>query len=218
MIGALRDALDELAETGFIATRMNMPEFYALARSLGSAVSARKGGPLFERISPTPRDQASPRSLSSVYGLGAFPFHTDAAHHRVPPRYVAMRLAEGARSNTPTMIVDLDPSRLSRGMRATLRREMWLVAGGLSRTFYAPILDRNEACIRFDPGCMRQPAGTTLTGGSMLLEHIRAAELVQVDWESETTLVLDNWRLLHSRAPASLDDCSNRTLLRCLLT
>ena len=148
-----------------------MPEFEGLASALGRSVPARRGGEATDRLRPTLPQNAPPRSLSATYGLAAFPFHTDGAHHRVPPRFVLMRLADGAASGTPTLLVDGYRSLIDAVDRKMLARETWLVHGGFGRTFYAPILDTARGLLRFDPGCMRHPAGTAPKGGG----HLNAA-------------------------------------------
>ena len=130
--------LAALAGDGFAVTRTSLEEFDALATRLGSSVSVRRNGPITDQLMPTPSDQAAPRSLSAIYGLGTFPFHTDAAHHRVPPRYVLMRLADGATSTTPTQLVDAEPGAFTLPDSKTLTRETWLVRGGFDERSTRP--------------------------------------------------------------------------------
>lgn len=113
MSNELQTIPEAVAEVGFVVTETTMREFEMLGRSLGIPVSVRPGGPTTYRLTPTPVSEAAPRSLSAIYGLDAFPFHTDAAHHRVPPRYLILRLADGARSDTPTVVVDARPDRFN---------------------------------------------------------------------------------------------------------
>ena len=210
--------LAALERDGFAVTRTSLEEFDALATRLGTSVPVRRGGPTTDRLMPTPPDEAAPRSLSAIYGLGTFPFHTDAAHHRVPPRYLLMRLADGAASTTPTLLVDADPRSFRLPHSKTLTRKTWLVRGGLGRTFYAPILDPSRRFLRFDPGCMSPPAGTFLKGQEILTRRLALSrQELEIEWATDTTLVADNWRVLHSRPSIPAGDTS-RVLLRKLLT
>jgi hypothetical protein len=129
---------------GFFVTDTTAEEFKVLGHSLGVPVRTRPGGALTERLRPTSVGDAPSRSLSRLHGLGVFPFHTDAAHHRLSPRYVLMRLADGSRSNTPTLLVDADPRSLSPSDTTSLARETWLIHGGFGRTFYSSILDSSR--------------------------------------------------------------------------
>lgn len=182
-----------------MVTETTETEFEALGRALGTPVSVRPGGPATDRLTPVGVEDAQLRSLSAVHGLGAFPYHTDAAHHRLPPRYLVMRLADGACSETPTLLVDVDAMALGADEVRSLSRETWLVRGGFGRTFYAPVLDRARCLVRFDPGCMSQPSGTRLTGQGILEQRLKDSSAVEIHWNPGTTLVADNWRVLHSR-------------------
>jgi hypothetical protein len=204
----------EIARRGYVALETSMQEFEELSLGLGEPICVRPGGPTLETLKPLNRESASPRSLSAAHGLGTFPFHTDAAHHRSPPRYLALRLADHCCGVTPTLVIDADPQRFSAAERMTLRRETWLVQGGFNRTFYAPILDQRGTILRFDPGCMVEPAGTQLVGHEILAQRFETA--AAVSWKPGTTLFVDNWRVLHAR-PAVVRGDESRTLVRMLL-
>jgi hypothetical protein len=193
-----------------------MQEFDALGRQLGRAVSVRPGGPRTDRLRPTARTEARPRSLSASYGLGELPFHTDAAHHVVPPRYVLLRLDDAAIAKAPTLVAVVRPTEFSVREAATLSRETWLVRPGRARAFYAPIFDRSRMMVRFDADCMSQPAGTKLTGASVLEARLSSVPIQEVWWMSGRTLVLDNWRALHARPKIERGD-ADRALLRQLI-
>jgi len=210
------DLQTSLRAKGFLVTATTADEFKVLARSLGEPVPVRPSGALMDCLRPVSAADAPARSLSALHGLGTFPFHTDAAHHRVPPRYLLLRLADGATSETPTLLVDSDPSYLSRSDAATLSRETWLIQGGFGRTFYSPVLDRSRMLLRFDLGCMRQPAGTRLRAPEILERLLGNSQVVEVAWQPRTTLVLDNWRVLHGRPAVDASD-TGRVLMRQLL-
>ncbi len=88
--------------------------------------------------------------------------------------------------------------------------------GGLGRTFYAPILDAARRAVRYDPGCMSQPAGTKLIGADLIDEFVQAATATTIEWTESRTLVVDNWRVLHGRPAVKTADTS-RTLMRTLV-
>lgn len=138
------------------------------------------------------------------------------ASHRVPPRYLILRLADGASSGTPTLVVDARPDMFDSDELKTLSRESWLVKGGLGRTFYAPILDPSRMLLRFDAACMVQPSGTRLLGQEILQQRLEESPIAEINWGARTTLVADNWRVFHSR-PAVNQVETPRVLLRTLL-
>jgi hypothetical protein len=208
---------EALRVDGFVVTRAGVEEFEALAGDLGRPVAVRRGGPTTDELMPTAKGQAAARSLSAIYGLGSFPFHTDAASHRVPPRYLLMRLADGVSSTTPTLLVDADPRSFCLHDSKVLMRERWLVRGGLGRTFYAPVLDPSQRFLRFDTGCMSPPSGTVLRGHEIIDRRLARTPPVAIEWATNVTLIADNWRVLHSRPGVALAD-ERRILLRKLLT
>jgi hypothetical protein len=207
---------DAVRKNGFVVVQTTAREFEHLGASLGIAVSGRRGGPTTDRLTPMPAVAAPPRSLSAIFGLSEFPFHTDGAHHRVPPRYLLLRLADGAQAETPTLVADGRLAELDRDEASLLSREMWLVKGGRGRTFYAPIFDASRMLLRFDLGCMDAPAGTRLDGAQVIHEHLARGPVEEITWCTGTTLVLDNWRVFHARPSVSAGDHS-RTLLRMMI-
>jgi hypothetical protein len=213
----LRRIFAALSADGFVVTRTRGEEFEALARDLGNPVAVRRDGPTTDELVPTATSQAAPRSLSAIHDLGSFPFHTDAAHHRVPPRYLLMRLADGGSSTTPTLLVDANPRSVCLPDSKVLMREQWLVRGGFGRTFYAPVLDPSKRFLRFDSGCMTPPSGTVLRGRAIIDRWLARTPPAVIAWATNITLVADNWRILHSRPALAVTD-EHRVLLRKLLT
>lgn len=172
-----------------------------LARHLGDPVSARSAAPLPERLIPTDAADAAPNSLSSRYGLGSFPFHTDAAHHREPPRILLMR-SVGASVDIATRLVDLHG--VVSPCLSSLRGGTWLVNAGQTR-FYAPMVVRRgrESTVRFDPGCMRAVSARAREVEHHLESVLTTANATPIRWRPGKALIVDNWRCLHGRPPAS---------------
>lgn len=52
-----------------------------------------------------PRATSTPNTYSGIFGLGRFPFHTDLAHWRRPPRYLMLRCVKGF-DDVPTLLLD----------------------------------------------------------------------------------------------------------------
>jgi L-asparagine oxygenase len=151
--------------------------------------------------------------------MGRFPFHTDAAHHRAPPRFVLLRIADGSETTTPTELVDFNSLSISRADVETLRREPWLVRGGVGLKFFSAILfgDGVNLVLRFDPGCMRPASGTNPCGHDILSDALAVAGTRRVDWRPGRMVVFDNWRFLHAR-PAVQPNDNGRILERILVT
>ena len=163
---------------------------------------ASTGGPLVSTLTPTPTAEAKPRSLSRKHGLGAFPPHTDAAHHRIPPRMTALRLVSGSRPNRPTLLFDWS-GVADEALRSDLRYGVWLVRAGRHR-FYRPaieVLSDGRTLIRYDQGCMTPATPRAERAVSLIDEYSNRASQTLIEWREGSLLVIDNWRVLHARAP-----------------
>lgn len=95
-----------MAENGYVFFPAYQPEKSGtqIAGSFGQLLSLGKGDPVHQLI-PNIRGAATPNTYSGIYGLEQFPFHTDFAHWRNPPRYVMLRCVIGF-EEVPTFLVD----------------------------------------------------------------------------------------------------------------
>jgi hypothetical protein len=174
-----------------------------LARQLGTPVPSRSNASIVDRLVPTEKETARSRSMSRRYGVGAFPFHTDSANMRVPPRWVLLRLAKEAQSDRATLLHDFWALPLGTEILCAMCREVWLV-NGTRPPFYSSILNRRivngSALLRFDSCCMR-PAHPNFGRSAKVLEETCANfPPTVINWYYGRVLVLDNWRMLHARA------------------
>jgi hypothetical protein len=193
-------------------------DLLSLATSLGEITPSRASGPPVDELRPKPSSDAPPRSLSALHGLGAFPFHTDAAHHLIPPRYVLLRLASESPSARKTLVAPI-PRRLAQRDRRSLEHDVWIVDGGRGR-FLTSILSHPEgrSCemFRFDEGCMR-PADRVFGAARAVMLRVLASHSRAIEWVPGRTIALDNWRTLHAREGAPPKD-AERVLERVLVS
>jgi alpha-ketoglutarate-dependent taurine dioxygenase len=189
----------------------------AFAAELGEPVPTRSGGPVVDELSPVDPSAARKRSLSAVHGVGAFPFHTDGAHHRLPPRWVVMRCAEPG-GDRPTLLVDGAQLPLHRRHWRTVERAVWWVHSGM-RSFPASIVGRSPRgrFLRYDRGCMAPAHPVFAEAAHMLEAAIGATTHLPLSWKVNDVVVFDNWRVLHARGSTSLPDTSVRLLERILV-
>jgi alpha-ketoglutarate-dependent taurine dioxygenase len=204
----LTEIRDTLRKDGFChfplgstAAALNM------AQTLGTPVPVRRGGPIVQELRPMSNDQAHPRSLSAVHGSGAFPMHTDGAHHQVPPRYLVMRCADPGQGSRPTLVADWRTLRFSDADLRVLRRAVFAISGG-ARPFLASIITdhRDGTAVRFDAGCMR-PAHSSFRPAATLVEAaVALAAVSEIFWKAGEGLIIDNWRCFHARGTAVAPD------------
>lgn len=188
----------------------------SVAAVLGEPI-APWGGTVVQRL--VPREVSTPNTYSGLFGLGRFPFHTDLAHWRLPPRYLVLRCVKGY-VDVPTLLLDgrsiIDAVTLDILRRSVVRPrrprsgEMRLLRLWECGTGGGDLLRWDEVFLRpasrvgaFAFGRVREE-----------LESATPMEVAMVD--AGDTLVIDNWRMLHSRppvAPGREDRCLDRVYL-----
>ena len=184
----------------------------ALACLLGTPISTRSGGDLWDTLVPTEAQAAKPRSLSRIHSVGEFPLHIDTAHWLTPCRYVILACVSPGSGGRPTLLLDTQQCRLAERHVSFLHSTPLRVTNGRN-SFFSTILSKARSFLRFDPGCM---TATTPEGADALdifshqhwLDHIE-----EIQWEKDRIVVIDNWRLLHGRGRTDGVD-SDRILLR----
>lgn len=170
------------------------------ARSSGlTPMSSRRGQVQLDILRPVDQGNAPRRSLSSRYGTGPQPLHTDGAHLISPPDIVI--LAAEKPSPVPTLLWRDTFLNLEPGLREDLAHGQFVVDDGKAR-FLAPSYDCGR--YRFDPGCMR-PADSRAHRVLAYFEEARSGA-TPFRWTAPNqVLVLDNRTVLHARADAAAD-------------
>lgn len=199
MTNALRTALTEARRSGWAAGRAPLDELTREGQwHLQWAIHATRGhvGGVVE-LRPVTTTQAHPASLSSTYGTGAQPLHTDDAHQLNPARWLLLVSTDA--SAVPTMFWHCDFNQMESHIADALREGLFTVVSGRT-SFLAPA--RSASMLRFDPACMRPSDGRALVAADYLSSR-RSAAQVHAWKEPHNFLLLDNHRMLHGRADAS---------------
>ncbi|RYG99245.1 MAG: hypothetical protein EON58_04615 [Alphaproteobacteria bacterium] len=189
----------------------------ALVDVIGT-LATMESGSAYSTLEPMPEQHASPVSYSGMYGMGEFPFHTDLAHWRQPPRFLLLRCVTGFRE-VPTLLVDghqlierIGPGRLSRA----------LVRPRRPRDGSIPLLrlyQRSDAdsLLRWDSKFIA-PSGRAGTEAYNEMQ-VAIAETTPIHIELQEpadTLIVDNWRMLHARGGIP-EHCKGRRVERAYL-
>jgi hypothetical protein len=213
--------LAEISEHGW--TELQLPYDVGLvdfAREFGTPVASRFGGPLLDKLSPRSRMEARANTMSSRFGLGALPYHTDAPYFRTPPRFVFLRLAEGASSETSTTLISAQSLGFSRSDLNLLSREIWVV-GQNAKRFYASILSQcrgKEQFFRYDPCCMRPLIISTNSSQHIIKSRLDTAVPHNVHWTPGKAIIFDNWNVMHARQIVTSEDQCLRALERVMVS
>lgn len=171
------------------------------------------------KVIPKNKAETNAHSYSGIYGLGAFPFHTDLAHWSVPPRFIVLRCVEGDDS-VATLI--LTPQHIQ-------KLKKWLP---LSKALFSPRRNIATHCavilpmmfavdgvnyIRWDKDFLNpvNESGRVVRDGiENALKNADSPAAITLSSPGDT-LILDNWRCIHSRT--SVPDGSKRVIERVYL-
>jgi len=149
-----------------------------------------------------PRTEAAPNTYSGTFGLGHFPFHSDLAHWRTPPRYLLLRCITGY-MDVPTLMID------GHDLIDTVTIDV------LARAIFKPRRPRDgnvsllRLCesvedvmrIRWDEVFLKPASRIGEIANLQVREWLStctptARSLAQ----THDTLLIDNWRMLHARS------------------
>lgn len=169
-----------------------------------------------------PRESSdSPRNTySGNFGLGKFPFHSDLAHWPTPPRFLVLRCIKGAKEVKTRL---LDSRVLARSVGASqMRRTVVKPRRPLEMSYpLMRLLDKHKCgveCFRWDSIFVVPATSHSKVVCNEVEEWIEKADSVDVVLSNAgDTLVVDNWRMLHSRSPVPLG-CEERIILRAYLS
>jgi L-asparagine oxygenase len=172
----------------------------AVANTLGQPMT-----PWMERFVQEliPREIGTPNTYSGIYGLDGFPFHTDLAHWRLPPRYLLLRCIRG-HTEIPTLVLD-GRTVLETVTLDVLTRAICKPRRPQEGTFrLLRLCDPTDDGYRFrwDEVFLR-PASKV---GDVAYQRVRELLLASTPLsiplaQPGDTLLVDNWRMLHARSP-----------------
>lgn len=221
--GCSRDELSKIsgavAAQGYAVTELKTTgEFLKVAHALGCPVASRSGVGLVQTLEANDREHAFANSLSSRYGRGAFPLHTDLAHWRIPARFILLRAPDESSSTCPTLLLDFKRHLQDQPFESALESLLYLVVNG-RKSFLTTLRNRvaNEAILRYDRDCLR----ATNRQSRAILDELEASlengEIMEIPWSANNVLIIDNWRMLHGRGDAR-GSRRARILFRILVT
>jgi hypothetical protein len=189
-----------------VAAIFSGSELVALARTIGSPV-ARPNGEFIKRLTPTRAENARLGTLSATYGTGKFPFHTDTAFWPLPCRYVVLRALGDFRRPINVSAFTTVLACGGAPLTAHAERSLWL-ARTPSATFYCSMRFRSDVGVgwRFDRACMH-PANASAVEVAHALDKLTATIQGEVVYYCPgEAIIIDNWRLLHSRGAGPSDE------------
>lgn len=141
------------------------------------------------------------KSLSKLYGFNAFPLHTDGAQDRTPPNYLILQRNKAFSGATKTYL--FDSYELFETIPG-LGEKMFLLKGnGFNEITPLRKTLNDKILFRYNPVIMKTTSKKTR---EVLENFFSNASKIAIDWNSTETLIIDNWRMLHSRGEVKGDD------------
>jgi len=218
-IGGVRMTLDtnELEHAGYSFTHgVYQKDLIEIVQQLGPIRVDRRSPEPVREIRPQPICSANPNTLSSRYGTGVFPFHTDTAHWDQPARYLVLYCVEPGEGRRPTLVQDSRVWQLNEAEKDLACRALWKT--GHVRPRLCMLAERTANCltIRYDKDCMRPMTAEARELEPLIEFRINQADRKEIDWDAGDLLVIDNQRMLHARGKSNGMD-TNRMLKRILV-
>lgn len=197
---------EDVSRYGYAFVRDYCPgaDALAVANALGQPLEPWEGGTIQDLI---PRSTATPNTYSGIYGLGRFPFHTDLAHWRVPPRYLLLRCVTGY-ADIPTLLLD------GKSIFDAVTLDI------LTRAIFKPRRPRNGTlallrlceptgdgyCFRWDELFLKPASKIGDLASQRVREQLDKCEPLKIALaRADDTLLIDNWRMLHARSPIPVE-------------
>lgn len=208
---------DEIRKSGYIFFSSHRPNdsIVKIAEDFGKPLNPWEDG-LIQTL--VPRSEGAPNSYSGIFGLNHFPFHSDLAHWRTPPRYLLLRCVTGY-ADIPTLLIDghdlIDAVTLDMLARAIFKpRRPRDGSVSLLR-----LCDRIEEDIRirWDEVFLKPASRIGEVADLRVREWLSTCKPTALPLaESHDTLLIDNWRMLHARS-SILPGRENRVIERVYL-
>lgn len=193
--------LNELNEKGFVyfSTDIGIATL-DIATSIGNIYKVSTM-PLIQTLTPRLKKSELDNTYSGNFGIGEFPFHTDLAHWFVPPRYFLLRCIVPA-MNVYTKLIDSE-ILFSDSESILLNRSHFKSRKKLDRTTNILKL-RQERIFRWDSVFIK-PINKNADRLSIIMdERVNTVDFISFSLcEEGDCLLIDNWRMLHSRSPVS---------------
>lgn len=215
----LQELRTEIASVGYAELRGLRGQSCTLtiAAALGEVIDPWGEGSV---QSLEPRRTSTPNTYSGIFGVGRFPFHTDLAHWPEPPRYLFLRCVKGY-EEVPTLLADgqnllrdVTPEILSRAIVRPRRR---VVGHGRLLRLFQLVAD-GEALLRWDQVFLKPASLVGELACATMKACLEGADVTPVAMtKAGDAVVIDNWRMLHSRpgiSPGQEDRHLERVYLR----
>jgi len=190
-----------------------MPLCCALGVPRGDIRDPRK----VRALQPQTPAEARINTLSSRYGTGPFPFHTETAYWFSPAKFLVLHCKNPGAGLRPTLLADTHSWQLGGQERSLLENAGWKIKA--RKPFLSSIFNTKakRLRVRFDSECMAPFTNDANLAQTLIAQQLGRCNTITIHWSADDLLVIDNERMLHARGPTSIPD-PDRTLHRVLIS
>ena len=201
-----------------IIEKLEESDFILLSKMFGEPVIEDYSGNIIEELRIKEEDTNNKGSWANIYQAGEYPFHTDMAYYKIPPKFLFLRLKQGCTSNRKTVLFDIQSQNINTQEQTYLGEDIWKI-NNYSTIFTTKILSHlnsKEYVYRYDPVCM-SPFFSNSKSKIILESLFENGIKKEISWTEKQVLLINNWRVFHSRDKGSSLVESNRILQRILI-
>lgn len=179
---------DKLAQEGWCTFSRNLPRPRLAAIATALDIKRMR----VDRISATTQKMARSNTLSSRYGMDAFPLHSDCALLTDPPHYLVLTATRPRAFGTT--IWD------SWQLPATVASQAVFLINQPKDRRYArfQVGSRPTGYVRYNAAFFQPMNEAARTIERIISENVH---LTTIDWRQSSVAIIDNWRMLHGREP-----------------
>jgi len=210
----------ELRDNGYAFLPSHLPtnSTEEIVRSIGHPLSLGQGSPIHQ-LKPKLQIDSTPNTYSGIFGYDQFPLHTDLAHWRFPPRFLVLRCVRGFGA-VPTLLVDGERAVEGADRNAFTRalvRPRRPIDGALPLLRLYDRQQGERGLLRWDQVFICPASRAGEVGIAKFAGYLARSSPISVSLAKHgDTLIIDNWRMLHGRAPIP-QGCEGRIIERVYL-
>jgi len=136
-------------------------------------------------------------SLSKIYGFNSYPFHTDGVQYEIPPRFLLLINKTIGHNETKTLLKD--GFSLAESNKSLFFNSIFKIRGNGFKEL-SPIINKRKvkehSILRYNPVIM----DSIIKKKKIEINKvIKGTKEIEITWLPKSYLVIDNWRMLHSR-------------------
>lgn len=194
--------LDKLKTEGIVIVEniSSQDELISLAKSVGK-IRPHPNGEDMAILKSDDDTNSLTGTFSNVYGLSAFPFHSDTAFWGLPARYIVMGMLSTSSCTTNYISLKEIDRFISGDFLRKARRAIYLIETFEGSKYTSPVFEVDGSYgFRFDPNIMTPANGYAKIFHDELVAAMNRVESMKIDWSGNKAVVLDNWNYLHSRS------------------